>query len=175
MARSPRRRILQLRHQRPCDHVQGLFEKQWRGQPINTPSVKPLRGSEGNRVAWPTMFERAGKSGANSDCTTAPNGTAAVQYRMRAALFARTRTHYSVLRDREGGMRITVPKARCSKDGTIPAVERHQLVDALGIPARQSRADGVYIPADTSWRHEMLSRAYGDNPPPLRVARDTVA
>ncbi len=168
-------RIQQLRQQRQGDHVQGLFEKRRSGTPINTPSVKPPRDSEGNRVAWPNTFEREGKGGANSDRTTDLNDTADVQYRMRAALFARTRTHYSVLRDKDGSMRITVPKARRVKDGTIPAIERQRLVDTLGIPAHESRADGVYIPADTSWRHEMLSRAYGDNPPPIRAARYTVA
>ncbi|WP_280763547.1 hypothetical protein [Prescottella agglutinans] len=168
-------RLQKLRNQRQGDHVQGLFEKVRRGDPINTPSVKPPRDAEGRRVAWPTTFERAGKGGANSDRTTDLNDTADVQYRLRAALFARTRTHYSVLRDRDGGMRITVPKARRGKDGTIPPVERQRLVDTLGIQAHQSRADGVYIPADTSWRHEMLSRAYGDNPPPIRAARYTVA
>lgn len=168
-------RIQKLRFQRQGDHAQGLFEKQRRGEPINTPSVKPPKDEEGNRVAWPATFERSGKGGANSDRPTDLHDTSDVQYRLRAALFARTRTHYSVLRDKDGGMRITVPKARRGKDGTISQAERSRLAETLGIPAHQSRADGVYIPADTSWRHEMLSRAYGDNPPPLRAARCTVA
>lgn len=168
-------RIQKLRNQRQGDHVQGLFEKARSGDPISTPSVKPPRDAEGNWVARPTTFERAGMGDANSDRTTDLNDTADVQYRLRAALVARTRNHYSVLRDRDGGMRITVPKARRGRDGTIPPVERQRLVDSLGIPAHQSRADGVYIPADTSWRHEMLSRAYGDNPQPVRAAHYTVA
>ncbi|APE12584.1 hypothetical protein BO226_24830 (plasmid) [Rhodococcus sp. 2G] len=98
-----------------------------------------------------------------------------MQYRIRAALFARTRTHYSVLRDKDGGMRNTIPKARRAKDGIIPFAEWARLADTLGIPAHHSRANGVYIPADTSWRHEMLSRSYGDTPPPIRAARYTVA
>ena len=133
------------------------------------------KDNEGRAVAWPTTFEREGKGGANSDRPTDLHDLADVQYRIRAALFARTRTHYSVLRDKDGGMRITIPKARRAKDGTIPFAERARLADTLGIPAHHSRANGVYIPADTSWRHEMLSRSYGDTPPPIRAARYTVA
>lgn len=168
-------RIQNLRAQRQDTHKEGLFEKQRRGEPINTPSVKPPKNTEGQAVAWPTTFEREGKGGANSDRPTDLHDLADVQYRIRAALFARTRTHYSVLRDKDGGMRITIPKARRAKDGTIPFAERARLADTLGIPAHLSRANGVYIPADTSWRHEMLSRSYGDTPPPIRAARYTVA
>lgn len=168
-------RIQNLRVQRQTTHKEGLFEKQRRGEKINTPTVKAPRNAEGDTVEWPKTFERQGKGGANSDRATDLDDIKDVQYRLRAALFARDRIHYSVLRDKDGGMRITVPKARRAKDGTIPPAERARLADSLGIPAHQSRADGVYIPADTSWRHEMLSRAYGDRPVPIRAARYTVA
>ncbi|KAB2585653.1 hypothetical protein BS297_09265 [Rhodococcus erythropolis] len=98
-----------------------------------------------------------------------------MQSQILAALFARTRTPLSVFRDKCGGLRISVPKARRAKDGTIPSAERTSLADTLRIPAHQSRANGVYIPADTSWMHEMLSRSYGDTPSPIREARYTVA
>ncbi|WP_138846165.1 hypothetical protein [Rhodococcus pyridinivorans] len=40
-----------------------------------------------------------------------------------------------MLRDKDGGMLITIPKARRAKDGTIPFAERPRLADTLGIPA----------------------------------------
>ncbi|WKN60355.1 hypothetical protein R1X32_04875 (plasmid) [Rhodococcus opacus] len=128
-------RIQNIRAQRQETHKEGLVEKQRRGEPINTPTVKPPKNTEGEAVEWPTTFEREGKGGANSGRPSDLDDLADVQYRIRAALFARTRTHYSVLRDKDGGMRITIPKARRAKDGTIPFAERARLADTLGIPA----------------------------------------
>lgn len=168
-------RIQRLRQQRQGDRVHGLFEKQRRGEPINGPTVRAPRDTEGNRADWPDTFARpGGRGGRNSSATIDLHDTSAVQYRLRAGLFARARKHYSVLRDPDGGMRITVPKARRNKDGSIPVAERRELAELLRVPAHQSRADGLYIPADTSWRHEFLSRAYGDRPP-LRASKFSIA
>jgi len=173
--------IQNLRAQRQETHKEGVYKKKRRGEPISIPSLKPPKGNEGRVVAWPTTFEREGKGGPNSDRPTELNDVADMQYRIRAALFARTRTHYSVLRDKDGGMRITIPKARHANEGTIQFAERAgvrrpqrgrpRLADTLGIPAHHSRANGVYLPAGTPWRHEMLSQSYGDTPPPIRAAR----
>ena len=167
-------RIRKFRRDQIGTHLEGLCEKQRRGEPINGPRVRPPKDAEGNTVAWPDTFQRPGGNHSHAGAPVDLNDTSDVQYRIRAGLFARTRKHFSVTRDPDGGMRITVPKSRRSKDGDIPLAERKELCDALGIPATSSRADGVYVPADTSWRHEYLSRAYGD-PPAVHASKFTVA
>lgn len=167
-------RIRNFRTERVGGHLEGLCEKQRRGEPINGPTVRPPQDSEGNSVPWPDTFQRPGGNHSHAGAEVDLHDTSDVQYRIRAGLFARTRKHFSVTRDPDGGMRITVPKSRRSKDGVISHAERRELCDALGISATQSRADGVYIPSDTSWRHEFLSRAYGD-PLTVRASKFTVA
>ncbi|MFI9507168.1 hypothetical protein [Nocardia sp. NPDC052566] len=155
-------RIRKFRTDRVGNHLAGLCEKQRRGEPINGPTVRPPRDAEGNTITWPDTFQRPGGNRTHAGKPVDLNDAAAVQYRLRAAFFARTRKHCSVRIDPDGGMVVTVPKARRAPDGSIPLAERRELCATFGIPAERSRADGLHIPNDTSWRHEMLSRAYGD-------------
>lgn len=119
----------------------------------------PLNPATGEPVGWPHRWQRGNGEGDQIDLAD----SGAVQQRIRQALFSRDRKFWSVLRDSDGGMRVTVPPKRRAPDGTAPHQERARLAGLLGVPVSAVGPDGYRVPPDSSWRHDVLDRAYGDD------------
>lgn len=116
------------------------------------------RDADGTPVRWPSTYDAPGGRNIRVD----DNGEATRQ-EVTSVLSERTGRKWITEPDGRGGFTITTPKWRRLQDGRIPWGDRKALREALDIPARGS-GDGYHVPADSSWRHETLSRLHERQP-----------
>lgn len=115
------------------------------------------RDADGTPVRWPSTYTAPGGRAIRVD----DDGEAAATA-ITSQLQERTGRQWVAQPDGRGGYTITAPSWRRTKDG-LNLRDRLAISQTFGVRARGSRS-GYHVPNDSSWRHEALSRAYGQEP-----------
>ena len=123
------------------------------------------RDADGNPTRWPRTYQAPGGREVRVD----DDGTS-TRNEVTAALQERTGLRWVTEPDGRGGFTITTPKWRRRGDGSIAWRDRQVLRETLGVKARGT-GSGYHVPADSSWRHETLSRVHGQAPSVLGARR----
>lgn len=117
------------------------------------------RDAEGNPTRWPRTYAAPGGREVRVD-----DDGAATRSEVTAALQERTGRKWITEPDGRGGFVITTPRwRRRGDDGSLAWQDRQVLRETLGVNAHGS-GKGYHVPADSSWRHETLSRIHGQKP-----------
>lgn len=170
-------RHLNLEREAISQRVRQYNQRIRSGAPIPAAATPPLDSETGKPLGWPSTWNRTATVVADDEPVKSKpvdlGDPQDVMARIRQGLFSRSRIAWSVTNN-EGALWVDVPPA-LRVDGARPQAEIDRLAGLLGLspqafqyppgsvgPKGPQRMTGFMVPADTSWRHQALDRAYGD-------------
>lgn len=116
------------------------------------------RVNGGETTRWPRQWV----SGGGLVVAVDDDGTAAravVERQMQE----RTGRKWVTVPDGRGGFTLTSPRHRRAQDGTLSYTDRQTMREVFGVRS-MGAGGGYHVPADSSHRHETLSRVFGQEP-----------